>query len=90
MNTHKISVIYEVFPSEKARELAKRLEIHYTPKHGSWLNIAELELSVFTRQCLNKRIPDIETLQTKAYLWEQNRNESQKELIGILLQKMLV
>jgi hypothetical protein len=78
LNTHKIASLYEAFPPEQARQLAKRLEIHYTPKHGSWLNIAECELSVLTRQCLNKRTPDIETMRNKAKAWEQRRNELQK------------
>ena len=54
--THTISSLYEALPAQEARELAKRLEIHYTPKHGSWLNIAEVELSLISRQCLDKRI----------------------------------
>ena len=55
LNTHSIGSLYEAFPPDKARELARRLEIHYTPKHGSWLNIAEIELSVLSRQCLDRR-----------------------------------
>ncbi len=55
-----------------------RLEIHYTPKHGSWLNVAEIELSVFTRQCLDRRIPDAETLRQEAQAWYQERNDHQK------------
>ena len=62
LNTHAISSLYETFPPEKARALAKRLEIYYTPKHGSWLNIAEIELSAMTVQCLGRRIPDIDIL----------------------------
>ncbi|MDL2318628.1 IS630 family transposase [Eubacteriales bacterium OttesenSCG-928-A19] len=62
LNTHTIVSLYQAFPAEKARALAKRLEIHYTPKHGSWLNIAEIELSVVTRQCLSRRIPDMNIL----------------------------
>ncbi|MBF0227411.1 MAG: transposase [Desulfobacterales bacterium] len=58
LNTHKIGSLYETFPPEQARRQAKRLEIHYTPKHGSWLNIAEIELSALTRQCLDRRIQD--------------------------------
>ena len=56
------------------------MEIHYTPKHGSWLNIAEIELSVFTRQCLDRRIPEIETLEAEAKKWEQGRNSNQKSV----------
>lgn len=78
LNTHKIGSLYEAFPPEKARQLARRLEIHYTPKHGSWLNVAEIELSVLTRQCLKRRIPDIETLHSETKAWECKRNENQK------------
>lgn len=77
-NIHKIGSLYEAFPPEKARELAKRLEIHYTPKHGSWLNIAEVEISALSRQCLKERIGDIDNLRQEAQAWERNRNERQK------------
>ena len=70
--------LYKAFPPEEARRLAKRLEIHYTPKHGSWLDIAECELSVLTRQCLDRRIPDIDTLVQETQKWEQNRNLKNK------------
>jgi hypothetical protein len=75
LNTHEIGSLYEAFPPEKARELVKRLEIYHTPKHGSWLNIAEIELSALTGQCLDRRIPDIEILRTETSAWEQRRNE---------------
>jgi hypothetical protein len=65
LNTHNLKVLYETFPPEEARRIAKRFEMHYTPKHGSWLNIAEIELSVMTRQCTDRRIPDMETLQNE-------------------------
>ena len=78
LNTHKTGSLYEAFPPEEARQLAKRLEIHYTPKHGSWLNIAEIELSALTRQCLDRRISDIEILTTETSAWEKRRNEQQK------------
>jgi DDE superfamily endonuclease len=78
LNTHGIGSLYEAFPPEQARRLASRLEIHYTPKHGSWLNIAEIELSALTMQCLDRRIPDLETLTKETQQWEQRRNESQK------------
>ncbi len=68
------------FPPEKARELVKRLEIHYTPKHGSWLNIAEVEISALSRQCLKRRIGDIATLKGEATAWERSRNEHQKSV----------
>jgi hypothetical protein len=78
LNTHKLGSLYEAFPPDTARRLAQRLEIHYTPKHGSWLNIAELELSVLTRQCLDRRIPDLDTLRRETQAWETRRNEGQK------------
>lgn len=78
LNTHKIASLYEAFAPEKARRLARRLEIHYTPKHGSWLNIAEIELSALTKQCLDRRIPDIETLRSEAKAWWRERNGRQK------------
>ncbi len=78
LNTHKIGSLYEAFSPEQARRIAKRLEIHYTPKHGSWLNIAEIELSALTRQCLTRRIPDIETLRNETKIWERRRNGQQK------------
>lgn len=76
LNTHSISSLYEAFPPTKARELARRLEIHYTPKHGSWLNIAEIELSVMTSQCLGRRIPDIHSLSEELTAWNVSRNEA--------------
>ena len=78
LNTHGIASLYEVFPPQEARRLARRLEIHYTPKHASWLNMAESELSVFTRQCLCERIPDTETLRAAAAAWERGRNAQHK------------
>jgi len=80
LNTHSISSFYEAFPPEIARNLAKRLEIHYTPKHGSWLNIAEIELSVLTRQCLDRRISTIQSLNHELAAWEAYRNETQKSV----------
>lgn len=76
LNTHTISSLYETFPAGKARALAKRLEIHYTPKHGSWLNIAEIELSAMTSQCLGRRIPDIHSLTGELMAWNISRNEA--------------
>jgi DDE superfamily endonuclease len=78
LNTHGIGSLYEAFPPEQARGLAARLEIHYTPKHGSWLNIAEIELSALTLQCLDRRLPDLETLREETKQWEQKRNAAQK------------
>jgi hypothetical protein len=78
LNTHKIASLYEAFHPEQARRLAKRIELHYTPKHGSWLNIAECELSVLTRQCLGHRIPDRDTLRAETKAWQRDRNAAQK------------
>ena len=78
LNTHSISSLYEAFSPEIARNLAKRLEIHYTPKHGSWLNIAEIELSALTRQCLDRRISTILLLNHELAAWETHRNNTQK------------
>ena len=78
LNTHRLGSLYEAFPPEQARALAARLEIHHTPKHGSWLNIAEIELSALTLQCLDRRIAAIEMLREETKQWEQKRNASQK------------
>jgi hypothetical protein len=78
LNTHGIGSLSEAFPPEQARRLASRLEIHHTPKHGSWLKIAEIELSALTLQCLDRRIPARETLMNETQQWEQRRNASQK------------
>jgi len=78
LNTHTISSLYEAFSPEVARNLTKRLEIHYTPKHGSWLNIAEIELSVMSKQCLLKRIADMDLLHKELSAWETKRNSIQK------------
>jgi hypothetical protein len=80
LNTHCLSSLYEVFEPKEARRLAERLEIHYTPKHGSWLNMAEIELSALSIQCLDRRIPDLETMQTQISLWEDNRNNRQSKI----------
>ncbi len=80
LNTHAISSLYKRYAPEKARALVKRLEIHYTPKHGSWLNIAEIELNVMTRQCLSRRINTLENLQKELSAWEQKRNINQKSV----------
>ena len=80
LNTHKIASLYEAFEPKDARQLAERFEIHYTPKHGSWLNVAEIELSVFTKQCLDRRIPDMATLQQEAEAWYRKRNAKQKSV----------
>ena len=74
LNTHSTASLYEAFAPEEARRLAGRLEIHYTPKHGSWLNVAEIELSALNTQCLNRRIPDIARMRTEVAAWERDRN----------------
>lgn len=74
LNTHGIASLYETFPAGEAQRLARRLDIHYTPKHGSWLNIAESELSVLNRQCLNRRIASKELMQQEVAAWENERN----------------
>jgi hypothetical protein len=78
LNTHKNASLYEAFNPAEARRLAKRLEIHYTPKHGSWLNIAEIELSVLSKQCLGRRIADINILKKEVKSWVNLRNQKQK------------
>ena len=75
LNTHTPASLYEAFDPEEAKRLAEKLEIHYTPKHGSWLNMAEIELSVLSRQCLDRRVPDFETLSAEAHAWQQRRDE---------------
>jgi hypothetical protein len=74
LNTHSLVSLYEAFPPEEARRLAERIELHHTPKHGSWLNIAEIELSVLGRQCLARRIANQATLRHKVERWECQRN----------------
>lgn len=75
LNTHKLSSLYAAFEPEEARRIAELLEIHYTPKHGSWLDMAEIEIGVVSRQCLNRRIPDQETLRTEIETWQKQRNQ---------------
>jgi hypothetical protein len=74
LNTHKLASLYDAFPAPQARRILEKLEIHYTPKHGSWLNMAEIELSVLSRQCLNRRIPDQFTLRHEVAAWQNQRN----------------
>jgi hypothetical protein len=76
LNTHRGASLYETFEPAEARRLLERLEIHYTPKHGSWLNMAEPELSVLSSQCLDRRIPDKENLAREIAAWEKRRNAS--------------
>ena len=74
LNTHGAASLYETFAPEEARRLARRLEIHYTPKHGSWLNIAEIELSALNSQCLDRRIPTLDQMKSEVASWERDRN----------------
>jgi hypothetical protein len=74
LSTHTPAALYEAFEPAEARRLVEKLEWHYTPKHGSWLNVAEMELSVLARQCLDRRIPDLEALRREAAAWEGARN----------------
>ena len=80
LNTHTLGSLYEAFEPIKARALAERLEIHYTPKHGSWLNIAEIELSRLTRQCLDRRIADLGLLNTELTAWQTATNADQRQV----------
>lgn len=74
LNTHSIASLYEAFPAAEAHRLARRLEIHYTPRNGSWLNVAEIELSVLSRQCLNRRIGSPQELKRELAAWQEERN----------------
>ena len=76
LNTHAIASLYKTYPAEEARRIARKLEIHFTPKHGSWLNMAEIELNVMTRQCLSRRIHDIDKLRQELTAWEVTRNQN--------------
>jgi hypothetical protein len=80
LNTHGTASLYECFAPEHARQLAERLEIHYTPKHGSWLNIAEIELSVLSRQCLAHRIDTIDRMKKETQCWSIERNSRQTKV----------
>jgi hypothetical protein len=81
LNTHNVASLYETFEPKEARRLAERLEIHYTPKHGSWLNMAEIELSALKGQCLDRRIPDMTTMQTEVSAWERDRTNSARKIV---------
>jgi transposase len=80
LNTHNIASLYETFEPQEARRLANRLDIHYTPKHGSWLNMAEIEFSALKGQSLNRRIPDMATMQAEVAAWENDRNNSIRKI----------
>ena len=80
LNTHHLASLYATFEPQEARRLAERLDIHYTPKHGSWLNMAEIELSALNGQCLDRRIPDLDIMQSQISAWENNRNNRQSKI----------
>jgi hypothetical protein len=76
LNTHSIASLYKAFPPKEAFRIAQRLEVHYTPKHGSWLDIAEIALNIMTRECLGRRIPSIEKLKEELNAWNENYNNN--------------
>ena len=80
LNTHKVASLYKRYPPEQARRIKNKLEIHYTPKHGSWLDIAEIELNMMTRQCLNRRIDNIDTLRNELSAWESEKLNERKKV----------
>jgi len=80
LNTHNIASLYETFEPQEARRLAQRLDIHHTPKHGSWLNMAEIELSVLKGQCLNRRIADMPTMKAQVASWQRARNNNSRKI----------
>ena len=80
LNTHCAASLYETFQPEEARRLVERLDIHYTPKHGSWLNMAEIELSALKGQCLDRRIANLQTMQRHVATWENDRNNRQSKI----------
>jgi hypothetical protein len=80
LNTHVLGALYEAFAPEEARRIATRLEFHYTPKHGSWLNMAEMEFSVLARQCLNRRIETAQELAEEVAAWERARNAARTRI----------
>jgi hypothetical protein len=80
LNTHSPASFYEAFPAEEARRLTEKVEIHYTPKHGSWLNRAEIELAVLARQCLGERVSDRQELRQRVWAWQEQRNQVQAKI----------
>lgn len=80
LNTHTLSSFYKAFEAPEARRLAKKVEIHFTPKHGSWLNIAEIILSILARQCLRERVASIQEVQGRVLAWQEERNKTQKAI----------
>ena len=80
LNTHQMGSLYETYPPEEARELAQRFEVHYTPKKGSWLNMAEIEFSAMTKQCLDRRIGSMGQLRKELQIWERRRNRERAKI----------
>jgi len=80
LNTHKPSALYETFPPEEAKRIWDRFEFIYTPKHGSWLNMAEIELNVLMGQCLNRRIDNTATIRKEVRAWEKDRNNKKAKI----------
>lgn len=78
LNTHTPGAFYEILPPQEAFTLAQRFEVHYTPKKGSWLNMAEIELAALSTQCLNRRIPDVSMMRREVLTWTQNRNHDRQ------------
>jgi len=77
LNTHTPAALYQTFSPGEARRLTRKLEFHYTPKHGSWLNMVEIEFSILARQCLNRRLPDVDSVRREAEAWAETRNTAQ-------------
>ena len=77
LNTHTPAALYEVFEPAQARRILRKLEFHYTPCHASWLNMVEIEIGVLDGQCLDRRIPDVETVEREVQAWQNSRNENQ-------------
>jgi hypothetical protein len=80
LNTHTPAALYEVFEPAEARRILRKLEFHYTPKHASWLNMVEIEIGVLDGQCLDRRIPDVETVKREVQAWQTSRNENQVKI----------
>jgi len=80
LNTHTPAALYEVFEPAEARRILRKLEFHYTPNHASWLNMVEIEIGVLDGQCLDRRIPDVETVEREAQAWQTSRNENQVKI----------
>ena len=76
LSTHTPAALYQTFSPEEARRIVRKLEFHYTPRHGSWLNMVEIEFSILVRQCLNRRLPDIESMRREVEAWEKERNSA--------------